>query len=187
MCPAFPVPRLGPVVSPQEERPPGCHQDAKQVYQIGSEVAVCLLHAHQDCQQAAGWDGGRVRSISYQFPPHSQHLKGTWLELLVNFFSFSFFWIVTTAPCLTSLRAAWGTRMRWWCTRLPLPLCTCPTARPESWRLLFQVSTHLFFSPLICEVTIVYVYLSKLILFSTSQNVQDTKKKSKCSFSALMN
>lgn len=48
------VPRLGPAVSPEEERPPGRHQDAKQVHQVGPEVAVCLLHADQDRQQAAG-------------------------------------------------------------------------------------------------------------------------------------
>lgn len=79
-------------------------------------------------------------------------IGATWSHFIVlinRFFIYLFFLIVTTAPCLTSSRAAWGTRTRWWCTRLPLPLCTCPTAQPGSWRLLCQVSAHLSFFLLI--------------------------------------
>lgn len=56
----LPVPCPGPVVSPQEERPSCRHQDAQQVHQVWSQVSLCLLHAHQDRQQTAGRDRGRV-------------------------------------------------------------------------------------------------------------------------------
>ncbi len=56
------VPCPGPVVSPQEERPSGRHQDAQQVHQVWSQVSLRLLHAHQDRQQTPGGDRGRVSS-----------------------------------------------------------------------------------------------------------------------------
>lgn len=53
---------------------------------------------------------------------------------------FLFMSTVTTVLCLTLLRAAWGTRTRWWCTRQRQPSFTCPTVQPESWPPLCPVS-----------------------------------------------
>ena len=147
-CP--PVPCPGPVVSPQEERPSCRHQDAQQVHQVWPQVSVCLLHAHPDRQQTAGRDRGRVSARAIMRHTGDigalDYRAADIASCVVRSFASSyciFTFAVTTAPCLTSLRAAWGTRMRWWCTRLLLPSSICPTARPESWPPLCQVSTLL--------------------------------------------
>lgn len=135
----LPVSCLRPVVSSQKERPPCCHQDAQQVHQIWSQVSLCLLHAHQDRQQTAGRDRGRVSKPAVTVATHKDiwTLADCWRRWFL-----SFIFSVMTVPCSTSLRAAWGTKTRWWCMRLPLPLSICPTALPGSWRLLCLVSTY---------------------------------------------
>ena len=59
-----PVPRPGPAVPPQEERPAGRLQDAQQVHQVRPQVPLRLLHADPHRQQAAGGDGGGVRQVA---------------------------------------------------------------------------------------------------------------------------